>query len=334
MHGYPEGGLDGRSVRELIAPERQGQLDDFMRELEQSPSISLESVDVRSDGSRLDVEVRGSRFMHGGRPALLAVVRDLTGRRMAMEQLAMLSSKVLVAQEEERARLSRDLHDGLGQTLTALRFELDWLAKKAGQSAELPSFEQATGLLQTSAQELRRICRGLRPSMLDDLGLESAARQLVEEFEEHSAITAELVVAMDEEAPPIESDKALCAYRVLQEALTNVNRHSKATSVRVELVADRTELRISVEDDGKGFEASNGKRLTHLGIAGMRERSKLAHGTLELHSEVGKGTRVVLRVPLVPTPLPEALGQPTQPNDDDEASGESARPAPRPRGEP
>jgi len=303
MHGFAEGELEGRLVRELVAEDHQSRVDEFMAQLKAAGSVRMESVNVRKDGGKLDVEVRGSRLGHEGKPAVLAVLRDVTEQRRAMQQLMALSRQVLAAQEEERARLSRDLHDGLGQELTALRFEIDWLSKSCKAKCDKPlSFGHAGQMLESSAKKLRELCQGLRPPLLDDVGLESAIQQLVDNFEAHSAVQGELEVHLDEQAPQLAPEAALCAYRVVQEALTNVNRHAAAKNVRVVLRATSSELAISVQDDGAGFDPSNGRPLSHLGIAGMRERASLVRGKLELHSQIGKGTRVELRIPIV-TPV-------------------------------
>jgi signal transduction histidine kinase len=130
------------------------------------------------------------------------------------------------------------------------------------------------------------------------MGLEPAVRQLVEEFEEHSSARVDLTVKIEEDVPKLAPEAALCAFRVLQEALTNVNRHSQARQVRVGVLIDHHELVIAVRDDGRGFEPSDARRLNHLGIAGMSERAKLVGGKLELRSQPGHGTRVTLSVPI------------------------------------
>jgi PAS domain S-box-containing protein len=321
MHGYPHGGLTGTDVRAIIAPDQQGRFDDFVAQIEACGSVSLESVDLLRDGTEIDVEVRGTRMQHEGQPALLAVIRDVSERRLAMQQQTLLSRQVLVAQEEERARLSRDLHDGLGQTLTALRFELDWLARKHSNGSNDPHpFAQATVLLETSAQELRRMCRGLRPPLLDDMGFEPAVRQLIEEFEEHGSAQVDLTVKVEDDVPKLAPEAALCAFRVLQEALTNVSRHSQARRVRVGVLIDREELVIAVRDDGQGFDPADARRLNHLGIAGMRERAKLVNGKLELRSQPGQGTRVTLSVP-VKTPARKESVAREEPHDSHIGSG-------------
>ena len=321
MHGYPAGGLDGLDVREIIAPDQRVRFEEFVLQLETTGSVSLESVDRKQDGGEIDVEVRGTGMLHDGKPAMLAVIRDMTERRLAVQQQTLLSRQVLVAQEEERARLSRDLHDGLGQTLTALRFELDWLAKKHSNGSKAPHpFAQATALLETSARELRRMCRGLRPPLLDDMGLEPAVRQLVEEFEEHSAVKVELTVKIEEDVPILPPDTALCAFRVVQEALTNVHRHAEAQHVRVGLLIDAQELVIAVRDDGKGFDPADARRLNHLGIGGMRERAKLVNGKIDLRSQPGQGTRVTLSVPITPPSRKESIAR-EEPHDSHIGSG-------------
>jgi two-component system sensor histidine kinase UhpB len=257
-------------------------------------------VDVRRDGSAFDVEVRGARFMHQGTPAALAIVTDVTERRMVMKQRAQLSSRILMAQEEERARVSRDLHDGLGQMLTALRLELDWLGKRSKQDSASPGLDltQATSLLDTSVQELRGICKGMRPPLLDDLGLEPALAQLIEEFEERASVRVDLAVDLGEQVELISSETALCVYRVVQEALTNAHRHAEASEVSVSLVCRGSLLVASIYDDGKGFDVAESGERGGFGLAGMRERARLVNGSLEVRSELRQGTRIELRIPL------------------------------------
>ncbi len=299
MHGYDEGELDATHVRDLIADDYQHKYDEFMAQMDDRGATSLDSVDVCQDGRRLDVEIHGTHFTHQGKPAVLAVFANVTERRMAQKLQVRLSRQVLVAQEEERARLSRDLHDGLGQTLTALRFELDWLGKKPKSDSPPapPSFAQANQLLESSVEELRRMCKGLRPPLLDDLGLEPAVRQLVQEFRDYAAVDADLLVDFPDEQSPLAPEVALCAYRVLQEALTNVHRHAKAKQVSIGIVCNDAELAMSVYDDGRGFDPADQSALSHFGITGMRERAKLVNGSIELRSVPHQGTRVKLRVP-------------------------------------
>jgi len=299
MHGYEPGALEGKMVRSLIAPDHQRQYDTFMRILDEEGRVRIDSLDVRSDGSTFDVEVRGTDFQFAGEPRVLAVLTDVSARKQAEEKLTLLSRKILIAQEEERARLSRDLHDELGQLLTAQRLELDWLQKRMKPVAhEDPlGFENAVKLVEDATGELRRICRGLRPPLLDDLGVEPAVSLLVQEFEERTGIVTDLDVRLEDDLEDLTRELALCIYRILQESLTNVSRHSGARNVSITLVYSAGTLLLSVYDDGKGFEIEHASVSRGSGITGMQERAHLVGGSVDVRSAPDKGTRVVFRVP-------------------------------------
>ena len=303
MHGYPPGGMDGNSIKELIADDHQHKYDELMHGIEKHGAAIVESVDARVDGSRFEVEVRGNRFEHDGHPAALAHITDVSERLRVTRRQALLSRKVLVAQEEERARLSRDLHDGLGQSLTALRFELDWVRRQVDANGEADGeadggFTQADVLLQKAAEELRAICMGLRPPLLDDLGLESSVRQYAQDFGERTSIHVELFTDFDEDSASCSPEVALVTIRVLQEALTNVRRHSDAENVNVSLVRGNCSLELVVADDGRGFDTTDIQSSLSLGIAGMRERTNLVNGTIDINSRPFHGTQVSLSIPL------------------------------------
>ena len=190
--------------------------------------------------------------------------------------------RALAAQEEERRRIALELHDEVGQALTAAMLRLDW-AEHA---------EAKEGLRET-LEEVREIARRLRPEALDDLGLRNALRALVASLARsaHLDVTPEIQADL----PPLSAEQELVVYRVAQEALTNAVRHSDATTVRFRLTSGQGEIVLEVEDDGRGFEpvdASEGS-----GMRGMRERALLVRARLEIDSAPGRGTVVRLRVP-------------------------------------
>ncbi len=299
MHGVAHDELIGVPIQELIAEEHRHRWDEFVERLEEVGTVAFESTDVRKDGSRVDVEVRGTRFLHRGKPAMLAILSDVSDRNAAMRQQLQLSRKVLVAQEEERARVSRDLHDGLGQLLTALRFELDWIGRQGGgETGPCGSFAEANRLVESAADELRGICEGLRPPLLDELGLESAVRELTEDFQARNEFTVDLDLRLDDDQSPVPPEVALSTYRVLQETLHNVRRHADAHHVSISLATTDVGLKLTVYDDGRGFDPEHVRETAGLGIAGMRERARLVGGSIEIRSARDEGTRVVLRVPL------------------------------------
>lgn len=220
--------------------------------------------------------------------------------REAVRRQAMLSQRVLAAQEDERARLSRELHDELGQVLTALQYEIAWLrglvSTDPGQAAR--SFDTATEMVQSAVGELRRICRGLRPPLLDDLGVEAALRSLVEEVGQRVGLITEISISIDGVADRVSPEVSLCTYRVLQESLNNVARHADATKVTVTLEPESDELVLSVADDGCGFDPNATVGSGGSGIDGMRERASVVGGSLEIESQPSGGTTIVLRSPL------------------------------------
>jgi PAS domain S-box-containing protein len=298
MHGYKDHEMVGRSFADLIAPSFRATYEEFKRQLVRGEPARLDSMNLGRDGTPFDVELRGRHLRHAGE--LRYILTDLRDRKRATELHTVLSRKVLMAQEEERARVSRELHDELGQIITAIRLELGFLKKRLAipnpQSDTL--FWDSNELISKAANELRRICRGLRPPMLDDLGLEPAAQQLIEEFEERTGIAVEQEVQLSESEGAIPAEVALCTYRILQEALNNISRHAAAHNVCIRLLGPREEeLQLSVSDDGRGFDPGDPATREGCGMAGMVERSILVNGTLDIRSAVGTGTKLEFRVP-------------------------------------
>jgi signal transduction histidine kinase len=236
------------------------------------------------------------------------LLRRMEMFRSARDQQALLSRKVLMAQEEERARVSRELHDELGQVLTALRLELGWLEKRipATQESETGVLHNTVVLVEQATEELRRMCRGLRPPLLDDLGLEPAVMLLVSELQGRTDLEVSLESSLEEKSVHLSKEVALCTYRILQESLTNISRHARASRVGISLVTTPGSLTLSVIDNGTGFDRASLGKLQGWGLEGMQERARLVSGTVDIQSARGKGTRVFFRVPLA-VPDKEAI---------------------------
>jgi PAS domain S-box-containing protein len=213
-----------------------------------------------------------------------ALVMDVTARQRALEAL-------LSAQEEERARISRDLHDGVGQALTALGLGLNAALQNPSREA-LGALKQ---LVSQTLEDVRRISRDLRPALLDELGLEAAARRFARELAESSGLEVDLLVHLPER---LTRQQEIVIYRVLQEALNNVVRHARAAHASVVLTATRARVQLTVEDDGVGFDVRSPSREGCVGLLGMRERLELLGGSLRLESAPGRGTTVSARLPL------------------------------------
>jgi len=242
---------------------------------------------------------------HAARSELESVLR-FEEVAQARQDLQQLSVRLLQIQEDERTRLSRELHDEIGQTLTALRIEISQAiaALRAHPDAAEQSLEEARLLAEATVATVRNISLLLRPSLLDDLGLEPALQSLVEDFGRRSGIRSEF--SSQDIPEDLPETHRTCIYRVVQEALTNCARHSAASRVDIRLLLAGGELELGVSDNGKGFStdvhgAPYGR--TGLGILGMRERVAALGGVLSLDTAPGEGTRVTVRLPVRETVL-------------------------------
>lgn len=218
------------------------------------------------------------------------------------EALRVLSSRLMRIQDEERRRIARELHDSLGQYLAAAKINLDVLAKEK-QNGTAVYLRDATQLIDRAIADTRTLSHLLHPPLLDEAGFGTAAKWFVEGFGSRSKITTTLEMPPNLHRLPSEIETAL--FRILQEALTNVHRHSRSKKVEIRLVFDESSVSLTVEDHGKGISGEVLARFAEsgtnvgVGLAGMRERAKELGGTLEVHSGK-KGTRlhVVIPIPL------------------------------------
>jgi len=233
---------------------------------------------------------------------LAAANAALQEREVVRQQLL---RKVIFAQEDERKRLARELHDDTAQMLTALGVRLD-LAAEAPPATRDRELREARTIAKRSLDELRRLMHDLRPSVLDDLGLVPALQWYAERHLKAQGIDVRFDVAPLPARLPVELETAL--FRAVQEALVNVARHAHADTVVVEIGRRGDRLRLDIEDDGTGFEvaevAPKPGDMRGLGLMGMRERIELFGGSVEIHSSPGRGTHVAITVPLPETPAP------------------------------
>jgi two-component system NarL family sensor kinase len=217
-------------------------------------------------------------------------------------KLRELPRLIFQAQEAERRRVARELHDSVNQLLSSVKFRIQSVEAripKEADSALHDEVEKTRALLERAMTEVRRISRNLRPSELDDLGLAPALRSLCAEFGERSGIAVELVCPDQLEKLPAEIE--LNAYRIAQEALTNVEKHSGARHVTVELACDNARLHLRLHDDGGGFDLNAppaaGKH-GGMGLMDIEERVRLVGGTCAIKSATATGTEVVVELPL------------------------------------
>jgi signal transduction histidine kinase len=216
------------------------------------------------------------------------------------QELQRLSARLLEIQEDERTRLSRELHDEIGQNLHALRLEISQARTllQRDEAGAVARLDQARGLAERVVASVRNISLLLRPSLLDDLGLAPALQWLAEDFSRRSGIQCALEDAgLPDELP---DTRKTCVYRVVQEALHNCEKHSGASNVRVRAQCADGQLLVSIEDDGRGFDAGAGPTCGTggLGLLGIRERAAMLGGSFTLDSNRGRGARLTLSLPL------------------------------------
>jgi PAS domain S-box-containing protein len=295
----PELQPDGKSSAELVAFNTG-------RALKGEPLV-FEWRHLRQDGGTVDIEVSLGRVMHGSNPRLLCFWRDITDRKRAnlellesRRQLRALAARLDEVREEERKQLSRELHDGLGQTLTALKIDISLMkrlltASDAGDE-QIETIDSMNTMVDNTLQLTRTLARSLRPALLEEVGLPQALDTLLKETCGKAGLSCTLVAG---DLPTLlKPQVSLALYRITQEALTNVIRHANAEHVTLALESINGALRLSVSDDGIGMESSTAGRNTTLGIVGMRERAEQIGGHLTIITGVRSGCIVQVSLPL------------------------------------
>ncbi|MDB6059731.1 MAG: putative Histidine kinase, partial [Verrucomicrobiales bacterium] len=222
------------------------------------------------------------------------------------EQLRALSARLQTLREEERTRLSREIHDHLGQLLTALKLDLRLVERKVGvlQDAEIRNvlndrLASAQNLADEAVVSVQKIASELRPGILDRVGLAAAIDSEVRAFQSRTGVQCECNIPND--APPIPQEHATAAYRICQELLTNIARHAKATHARVGLAYNDGWLVLEVTDDGVGIRPSEIDNPESLGILGVHERAAMLGGTSTFEGRVGGGTTAIVTIPFQKT---------------------------------
>jgi signal transduction histidine kinase len=234
---------------------------------------------------------------------LQAIMRNIADRKKAeealriqTEELRSLSVRLQKTREEERTLVARDLHDEIGQVLTGLKLDMSWIARRLPEdSQELrEKIESTLTLANTGMGWVRKICTQLRPGILDDLGLAAAIEWQAKEFEGRTAIHCN--VSLPAGNVDLDQERSTAVFRIFQEALTNVSRHSKATQVEVSLREENEAILLAIRDNGIGMQTSPGQPGRSFGLLGMRERALVFGGKVEF-SGAGGGTTVTVSIP-------------------------------------
>ena len=230
----------------------------------------------------------------------IGTVIDITELRQYQEELRNLSSHIQSVQEEERSHIAREIHDELGQNLTSINMEIDYLKSRDVEDADsdlLNRLNTLGELVNHTIKTTRRISQELRPSILDDLGLKSAIEWQVSQYKKRSDSIYKLNMFGDDEN--ISSEQSTAIFRIAQESLTNIARHAEATNIEIHLSIEKLFIKLEIKDDGKGISENNTDNLNaSFGIFGMKERASILGGKLEIVSAPKEGTAIIVELPL------------------------------------
>ena len=218
-------------------------------------------------------------------------------QRERIRHMQIFSEKLQSAREEEQKQIARELHDELGGALTGIKYDLLWLGKHtAMKSVVKERFQTIRAMVDTTTKTVQRISSGLRPKILDTVGLEAAVEWHTREFTKRTSIEVKLKEI--NKLPSLDDAVATGVYRIIQEALTNVARHSGATRAEVAMQLNDGELRVEIADNGKGIDQAMIAHPESLGILSMQERARMLGGKIAITSNPGKGTCVILSAPI------------------------------------
>ena len=306
LFGYKAQEAIGQSITMLIPPDRQQEEPEIIARLTRGEHVDhFETVRVRKDGTMRDVSLTVSPVKNAAGRIVGAskMARDITERKKAEKAIKEreLSARLLKLQDEERRRIARELHDGVGQLLAAMSMNasrIDGEKSKLSPDTERCA-EENVKLIQQVSADIRTVSYLLHPPLLDEMGLHSALKWFIDGFSERSNITANLELPADWERLP--RDYELCLFRIAQECLTNIHRHSGSLTASVRLLRSPREITLEVSDEGKGVNQETQAKISSgetagVGLRGMRERIRQFGGNLEIRSN-GHGATVIATVP-------------------------------------
>jgi len=303
--GYDIIEMGKMNVREFLSDESLNIASQIRHKLLDQEAVEqpYEQSLIRKDGTKAILKLTTSLVTENGKPiGFQHIARDVTEERRMQDSLRYYLSHVTKVQEEERKRIARELHDDTSQALYALSRQVDNFARNNSRQAPNTTafLKELQEQLNKTLQGIRRFTQELRPSMLDDLGLLATLRWQVSDLEKQSGVEVRLTVIGIERR--FSAEMELTIFRIVQEALRNVEKHAQASKVEVKIEFCEGKTKISIGDNGKGFDSGRSladlPREGKLGIAGMEERVRLLNGNMRIESKPDKGTKVMIEVPI------------------------------------
>jgi PAS domain S-box-containing protein len=308
MFGYARAELVGQPV-EMLVPERLrarhvGERDGYFHHPQTRPmGLGMDLQARRRDGTEFFSEISLSHIRTDHGTFAVVFVTDISKRRAyeiavrkQQDELRLLAGRLMTAQDDERRRIARDLHDDLTQRLAYLAIDLGKLASKTAPDEVMGQLRPLQKRAADAAEAVRQVSHELHPSILDDIGIEAALEQYCQEFEERTGIATRF--SSRNVPQPLKPEIASSVYHIAQECLRNVSKHAQARQASVTLESVDSHLRLLVTDDGVGLSQERMRSGAHIGITGMKERANLVKGELSIESEPGRGTEVSVAVPL------------------------------------
>jgi len=273
--------------------------------VEKGQAVEREALDPESGRWLRSAVYPTKGLTRDGRSIYFHMIIDITDRKQAEEQLKAsheqlqnVSAHLESVREEERKNMAREIHDELGQMLTALKIDLSWMTKRFTKEQEslLEKTKSMCELVDTAIQTVQKVSSELRPAILDDLGLSAAIEWQVSEFEKLTAIKCDF--SSNPKDITIDPDRSTAVFRIFQEALTNVARHANATKVKASLNEEASRIVMRVIDNGKGIEKKQISNPNAFGLIGMRERARFWEGQFRISSTPNRGTTVAVSIPV------------------------------------
>jgi PAS domain S-box-containing protein len=290
LFGYAREDLIGRHFSTLLNSGYENHVSEMIYEAEV----------VTKEGRRIPVEISSRLiFANGVAVGVQGCVRDISERKRVQDAARTYSRRVIEAQEAERRRISRELHDQVGQILTAVKMNLHSLSEKCSAPEILASIQDNMEVIDEAVDQVRDLSVDLRPLLLDDFGLPIALRWYLDRQQKRCAIATEFTTHSLCEDDRFSSELETACFRIVQEAVTNVVRHARATRIVVTLERNGSDLVLRIADDGAGFDLSvlrNGAAT--LGLRGMEERVQALGGLISINSAPSQGTDISARFPI------------------------------------